>query len=102
MKSSLFCAIFTSDRQQTLNIQAKIMTFRVRHIQNNKLCCDRIIISIKVGKIGNAEDLSAPLRSMHGKKRKHTKFCRESQEERGHKEHLDVGEIIILKLILEK
>jgi hypothetical protein len=34
----------------------------VRHIQNNKLCCDKSIISIKVGEIGKAKDLPAPLR----------------------------------------
>jgi hypothetical protein len=52
VKSPLFCAIFTSDLQQTLNNQATIMKFR---------SCDKSIIGIKVGEIGKAKDLSAPL-----------------------------------------
>jgi hypothetical protein len=33
-------------------------TFRFALVHNNKLCCDKSIINIKVGEIGNAEDLS--------------------------------------------
>jgi hypothetical protein len=49
VKSPLFCTVFTLDLQQTLNNQAAIMKFRP----------DKSIISIRVGEIGKAKDLSA-------------------------------------------
>jgi hypothetical protein len=61
-KSELFCAIFSSDLQQTLNKNAAVVKFRL-DIYSNEVCCNKSIISVKVGEIGETKVLSAPLRS---------------------------------------
>jgi hypothetical protein len=61
MKSLLFCAILTSDLQQTLNNQATIVKFWSDIYRTINFDVIKSINSLKIDEIVKAKDLTAPL-----------------------------------------